>query len=137
MILPITNYIMTYMICNTWKLLGLCFVSTLNVNGHKFDPQAHSCTFLRTSSFKKGYEALNLSTSQILISKDVVFHEHIFPSLFLNSLMSFLLEFIFLQPPILTLILTLLKIIPPILLLSILSFHKLLLCHMILILQTP
>lgn len=59
--------------------MGLCFVSTLNVNGHKFDPQAHSCVFLQTSSFKKGYEVLNLSTSQISISRDVVFHEHIFP----------------------------------------------------------
>lgn len=35
--------------------------------------------FLGYSSFKKGYKVMNLSTSEMSISRDVVFHEHIFP----------------------------------------------------------
>jgi hypothetical protein len=62
------------------KVFGcLCFSSTLLRNKTKFDPIAVPCLFLGYLYVIKGYKLLNLSDNLVFISRNVVFHEHIFP----------------------------------------------------------
>ncbi|CAE5963143.1 unnamed protein product [Arabidopsis arenosa] len=57
----------------------LCYVSTYPKDRHKFTPRSEASVFLGYPSGYKGYKVLNLETHSISISRNVIFHEDIFP----------------------------------------------------------
>uniref|UniRef100_A0A2N9FZI4 Integrase catalytic domain-containing protein n=1 Tax=Fagus sylvatica TaxID=28930 RepID=A0A2N9FZI4_FAGSY len=62
------------------KVFGsLCYAATLSHNRHKFAPRSRECLMLGYPFGTKGYRLLDLKTHQIFVSRDVIFHETIFP----------------------------------------------------------
>lgn len=57
----------------------LSYVSTLKQGRHEFSQRAQSCVFIGYSPNKKGYKVYNMETNTEIISKDVIFHERLFP----------------------------------------------------------
>ena len=58
---------------------SLCFITTTKQGRDKFQDRAKTCVFMGYPYGKKGYRVLELSTSRFYESRDVVFHENIFP----------------------------------------------------------
>lgn len=57
----------------------LCYPTTPKNLNHKFDPRTTPHVFVGYPFGTKGYKVLSLATKKIHISRDVVFHESIFP----------------------------------------------------------
>ncbi|KAL2242369.1 UNVERIFIED_CONTAM: Retrovirus-related Pol polyprotein from transposon RE1 [Sesamum indicum] len=62
------------------KVFGcLCFATNTNPHKSKFQKRAHRCTFLGYSPTQKGYKVYDLEDHTFFVSRDVVFHELVFP----------------------------------------------------------
>ena len=62
------------------KVFGcLCFSTITQPHKDKFSPRATRCIFLGLSPGQKAFKLYDLSTHNIFVSRDVKFHEHIFP----------------------------------------------------------
>lgn len=56
-----------------------CFPNLRPYNSHKFSVRSKPCVFLGYSSHHKGYKCFHPETGRIFVSRDVIFHEEVFP----------------------------------------------------------
>lgn len=62
------------------KVFG-CLAYATNVKPHKgkFETIAYKCVYLGLSTGQKAYKLYNIDTNQVFISRDVIFHEKMYP----------------------------------------------------------
>ena len=58
---------------------SLCFMTTVKQGGVTFQDRAKACVFMGYPFGKKSYKIMELETSKFYESRDVIFHENIFP----------------------------------------------------------
>jgi hypothetical protein len=62
------------------KVFGCqCFPNLRAYNSHKFSLRSKPCVFLEYNTSHKDYKCYHPETSRIFISRDVIFHEDVFP----------------------------------------------------------
>ena len=62
-----------------------CFASTIAATRTKFNPRSRRCVFIGYPFNVKGYKVFDLNSHLVFISRDVIFHESIFPNKTSNS----------------------------------------------------
>lgn len=55
------------------------YVTNAGPHKGKFEPRAQKCVFIGFTLGQKAYKMYSLDTKRILVSRDVIFYEHIFP----------------------------------------------------------
>lgn len=58
-----------------------CLGYATNIVPHKgkFETRAHKCVFIGFTPRQKGFKLYNLDTRHVMMSRDVVFYENVFP----------------------------------------------------------
>ncbi|KAI5400078.1 hypothetical protein KIW84_065135 [Lathyrus oleraceus] len=64
---------------------SLDFASTLHMHRTKLEPRGRKCVFLRYKNGMKGVILYDINSHTILVSRNVIHHEHIFPYSNVNS----------------------------------------------------
>jgi len=57
----------------------LCYAATLKRNRNKLQSRANPCIFIGYPFTQKAYKLYDLKEKKVIVSRDVVFHEKIFP----------------------------------------------------------
>ena len=66
--------------CNHFRACGcLSYAPTLKRQREKPQPRAYPCIFLDSPYGQKEYKLLDLTKNKIFTSRDVIFHEQVFP----------------------------------------------------------
>ncbi|KAH0777762.1 hypothetical protein KY290_009173 [Solanum tuberosum] len=61
------------------RTLGCLAYATSLVKDDKFSPRAHACVMMGYSSTQKGYLLYHLNLKKLIVSRKVIFKEHVFP----------------------------------------------------------